>query len=70
MWETLFFTIGFVAIAILLLGIKVFFVRGGKFPNIHIGANKKLSDKGITCAISTDRKERHEKHLSDLITDK
>jgi hypothetical protein len=42
-------------IGILLLGVRIFFVKGGVFPNIHIGGNKALKDKGIVCATSQDR---------------
>lgn len=42
-------------IGILLFGIRVFFVKNGEFPNIHIGGNKALKDKGIACATSQDR---------------
>lgn len=42
-------------IGILLFGIRVFFVKNGEFPNIHIGGNKALKDRGIACATSQDR---------------
>lgn len=40
---------------ILLLGLRIFFTKTGKFPNIHIGGSKALRDKGIGCATSQDR---------------
>ncbi len=54
MWQLIFLTILLVGIAILLLGIRVFFVKGGKFPNSHIEGNKALKDKGICCAARQD----------------
>ncbi|OJV36467.1 MAG: hypothetical protein BGO29_03805 [Bacteroidales bacterium 36-12] len=42
-------------IGVLLLGIRIFFVKGGTFPNIHIGGNKALKDRGIACATTQDR---------------
>jgi hypothetical protein len=54
MWITLLLVIALVAIALLLLGIRVFFVKGGKFPNSHIEGNKALKDKGICCAARQD----------------
>lgn len=45
-------------ISVLLLGLRVFFVKGGKFPNIHIGGIKALRDKGINCATTQDREAR------------
>ncbi len=41
------FTLLIVTICILLLGIKVFFVKGGKFPNGHVSGNKALRDRGL-----------------------
>lgn len=61
MWIILLFTIGFLALAVILLGIRVFFVKGGRFPSPHISDNKYLRKKGISCAVSTDAREREKK---------
>lgn len=47
-----------VAVAVVLLGIRVFFVKGGRFPSSHISDNRHLRNKGIVCAVSTDALER------------
>lgn len=55
---------------VLLLGFRVFFVKDGKFPNIHIGGSKELKDKGIACATSQDRdaqKKTNPINISKLI---
>ena len=39
-------------------GIRVFFVKGGRFPSSHISDNRHLRNKGIVCAVSTDALER------------
>ncbi len=39
-----------VAVAVALLGVKVFFVKGGRFPNTHIHGNPQMRQRGITCA--------------------
>lgn len=65
---TILFTVGFIAIAFMLLAIKIIVKKGGKFPNPHIGANKALADKGITCAISTDARDRGKRGLKDKMT--
>lgn len=57
-------------IGILLFGIRVFFIRGGVFPNIHIGGNQALKDKGIGCATSQDKeaqKQKATKMVDDMI---
>ncbi|MEA4936864.1 hypothetical protein SDC9_150281 [bioreactor metagenome] len=42
-------------LGILILGFRIFFIKGGTFPNIHIGGNKALKEKGVECATSQDR---------------
>lgn len=57
-------------IAVLLLGIRIFFVKNGKFPNTHIGSNKAMRERGIGCATSQDREaQKNTKRLntSDII---
>ncbi len=43
-------SIALVAIAFVLLGVKVLFVKGGKFPSPHVHDNQSLRDKNIHCA--------------------
>jgi hypothetical protein len=50
-------------IGILLLGFRIFFIKGGVFPNIHIGGNKALKEKGIECATSQDRNAQKESKI-------
>lgn len=61
MLYTILITLLIVAISLILLGVKILFVKGGKFPNTHISGNKALRDKGITCVQSQDR-EAQKKH--------
>ena len=70
MWNTILLTMAIVALAFILLGIKVIFVKGGKFPNTHIGANKEMKKRGISCASSTDSVDRSRKQLADLLKEK
>lgn len=58
MLKVLILTLGIVFIAVLMFGVRVFFVKGGRFPNIHIEGNKALRKKGIHCAKSMDKLER------------
>ncbi|HBJ76362.1 MAG TPA: hypothetical protein DDY68_00380 [Porphyromonadaceae bacterium] len=58
MLYTLLFAIGIVGVCMILLGIKVLLVRGGRFPNFHIESNSYLRKKGITCATHMDAMER------------
>lgn len=49
-----FVTIGLIAFATVLLGIKVFFTKNGRFPNTHIHGNPEMKKRGITCARDKD----------------
>lgn len=39
-----------VGIAFIALGIRIFFVKDGKFPETEVGRNKHMREMGITCA--------------------
>lgn len=43
-------TILLIGLAVMLLGVKIFFVKGGRFPNTHIHSNPEMKRRGITCA--------------------
>ncbi|WP_436415610.1 hypothetical protein [Petrimonas sp.] len=55
MIKTLLLGIALLFIAVLLMGVRVFFSKKGEFPNTHIGASKAMKDRGISCATSQDR---------------
>jgi len=57
-FKLLLVVIGLIAIAFLGLAIKILLKKGGKFPDLHISKNKNMRDKGITCANSTEKRER------------
>ena len=52
--KLLFLTLILLAVAVVLLGVKVLFVKGGKFPSGHVGASKELRRRGIGCAAEND----------------
>ena len=54
-----------VLLAILLMGlvfaglaIQMLLKKSGKFPNTHVGSNKYLKSKGVTCAQTDDKMEQ------------
>lgn len=57
-------TLLIVAICVILLGIKVFFVKGGRFPNGHVSGNKAMRERGIGCIQSQDREARKRPRFS------
>ena len=46
-------------IAVLAMAFRPLFLKK-KFPNIHIGGNKALKERGITCATSQDREAQNQ----------
>lgn len=54
--KILVFCIVLVGISVLLLGVRIFFVKGGKFPNTHIHGNKAMHKRGISCVTSEVKK--------------
>lgn len=43
-------SIAIVGLSFVLLGVKVLFVKGGRFPSGHIGHSKEMRKRGISCA--------------------
>lgn len=64
MVETILITLLIVAISLLLLGVKVFFTKSGKFPNGHVSGNKALRQRGIGCVQSQDREAQRKQRFS------
>ena len=56
MLETIYLTIGFVAICVLFLCIGI--IIKGKFPSMHVSGNKEMQKRGIGCVQSQDREAR------------
>ncbi|MCD7898870.1 MAG: hypothetical protein LUH22_03075 [Bacteroides sp.] len=67
---TILITLLIVAICLVLLAVKIVFIRGGKFPNTHISGNKALTKKGIGCVQSQDREAQKKRLLSFKDTEK
>ena len=54
MLKILLLTLAIVGLAVLLLGVKIFFVKGGRFPKTHIDDNPEMRKRGIKCAKDQD----------------
>lgn len=55
MLQTIIISIIILSIAILLMGVKVFFTKKGSFPNTHISNSDAMKERGISCATSQAR---------------
>ena len=56
MLETICITVGIVAICVFFLCIGI--LIKGKFPSLHVSANKEMRKRGIGCVQSQDREAR------------
>ncbi len=50
--KTVILAIVIVLLSVLLLGVKVLFIKGAKFPNGHVHSSPALRKRGISCAES------------------
>lgn len=64
MLGTILIAVLIVALCVVLLGVKIFFVKGGKFPNPHVSGNKALRKRGIGCVQSQDRDAQRKSRFS------
>ena len=53
-----------VAISVVLLGVKVFFVKNGRFPNSHVSGSKAMRQRWIGCVQSQDREAQRKPRFS------
>ncbi len=54
-FKLLLITVVLVAIVFVLMAISIIIKKNGKFPNLHIGSNKDMQKRGISCATTQDR---------------
>lgn len=69
MVEILILTLIIIGLSIVLLGIRVFFVKGGKFPGLHVSDSPEMRKRGISCHVSQVRELENHKNLYDRVFD-
>jgi len=60
-WKVLILSMVLMALVAFLMSVGILFRKNGRFPNTHIGGNKEMAKRGITCATSQDREARKQK---------
>ena len=63
MIETLLISMLILAIAMVLLLVRVLFVKMGEFKSQHIHDSEAMKERGIHCVIDQDREMRNPKRL-------
>jgi hypothetical protein len=61
MTEIIISSLLIVALAVILLAVKVIFKKNGQFESMHIHDSKPMKDRGILCVIEQDREQRQRK---------
>ncbi len=56
--KVILLSIVLVGIVFVLMSISMLIKKNGKFPNMHIGSNKEMQKRGISCATSQDKMAR------------
>lgn len=56
--ELILATLFLVLVAFLAMGVRIFFVKNGKFPETEIGHNREMRKRGIYCPRTMDKIER------------
>ncbi len=57
-------------VVMFLLSVKILFKRDGHFPSSHVGSQKPLRDKGISCHTSQHREIQNHRRLADRLAEK
>lgn len=61
MTEILISSVLIIAIAVMLLSVKVIFKKNGSFTSQHIHDSEAMRERGIHCVIDQDREQREKK---------
>jgi len=51
--KLLIISVIFILISLVFLGIRILLKRSGRFPDTHVGHNREMRKRGITCAQDT-----------------
>jgi hypothetical protein len=57
-FKVILFAFVVMALVVVGLALQIFFKKGGKFPNTHIGSNKYMKAHGVSCAQTYDKMEQ------------
>lgn len=67
MSQVLLITLVLVGVAVLLLGVRVFFTKKWGFPNTHVDGQPKLRAQGLSCHRSQHREAQAHRNLFERI---
>ena len=56
-----------VGLAVLLLAVGIIFKKIGRFPNTHVGGNRAMRERGISCHTSQHKEAQSHQNLAERI---
>ena len=56
-----------VGLAVLLLAVGIIFKKNGRFPNTHVGGNRAMRERGISCNSSQHKEAQSHQNLAERI---
>nr|WP_311471422.1 hypothetical protein [uncultured Porphyromonas sp.] len=56
-----------VGLAVLLLAVGIIFKKNGRFPNTHVGGNRAMRERGISCHTSQHKEAQSHQNLAERI---
>ena len=56
-----------VGLAVLLLAVGIIFKKNGCFPNTHVGGNRAMRERGISCHTSQHKEAQSHQNLAERI---
>lgn len=56
-----------VGLAVLLLAVGIIFKKSGRFPNTHVGGNRAMRERGISCHTSQHKEAQSHQNLAERI---
>ena len=54
-------------LVVFLLSIGVIFKKNGRFPNTHVGGNRAMRERGISCHTSQHKEAQSHQNLAERI---
>lgn len=54
-FKVILLAVALLGIGLLGMAVRIVFLKGGKFPNTHVGGNPKLKSEGVHCATTQDK---------------
>lgn len=60
-------TVLILALAVLLLSVRILLKPKGRFPNTHVGGNRAMQERGISCHTSQHKEAQRHRSLADRV---